>query len=120
MIERIAERSGAKVVYVLEAPEAGADSLTDEILAILTHYTARASGRKAKAVCEKLLPEDALRLAFKWQKQGLSIRDIYARLDSMGKAIDMKGRRLSYKSVWRRLNENRAILEKALPQASLS
>jgi excisionase family DNA binding protein len=120
MIERIAERSGAKVVYVLEAPEAGADSLTDEILAILTHYTARASGRKAKAVCEKLLPEDALRMAYRWQKAGLSIREIYARLDSMGKAVDVKGRRLSYKSIWRRLNENRAILDKALPEPSLS
>lgn len=119
MIERIAEQCGAKVVYVLEAPEAGADSLTDEILAILTHYTARASGRKAKAVCEKLLPEDSLRLAYRWQKQGLSIRDIYARLDSLGKAVDVKGRRLSYKTVYRRLVENRSILEKALPEAAI-
>ena len=120
MVERIAERCGAKIVYVLPQAEEGADSLTDEILAILTHYTARASGRKAKAVCEKLMPEDALRMAYRWQRAGLSIRDIYARLDSMGKAIDVKGRRLSYKTVYRRLVENRSILEKAIPEPSLS
>lgn len=120
MLERIAQNSGTQMAYVLPQAEEGADSMVDEVLSVLCHFTARSSGRKAKAVCEKLLPDDVLRQAYRWQKAGLSIREIYARLDAQGKAIDTKGRRLSYKSIWRRLNENRAILEKALPQASLS
>ncbi|HEV7282224.1 MAG TPA: recombinase family protein [Pirellulaceae bacterium] len=116
MLERIAQNSGAQMAYVLPQAEEGADSMVDEVLSVLCHFTARQSGKKAKAVCEKLLSPDSLTMAYRWQKAGLSIRNIYARLDSLGKAVDTKGRRLSYKTVYRRLVENRAILDKAFPE----
>ena len=55
------------------------ESLSDEILSILTHYTARCSGQKNKAINQHEMTEEQLRDAYVWKKQGTSYKRIAKR-----------------------------------------
>jgi len=113
MVEFLAKQGGCQIVYTMndEAKELQ-ESLSDEILSILTHYTARASGAKSKALNETKLSEDQLRDCFLWYRSGLSYRGCAERLRQEKRGKDVRGRTISRTVVHKRLKENWATLER--------
>lgn len=112
MVEFLASQGGCQIVYTMGDDEKSVnESLTDEILSILTHYTAKASGQKNKSINEVKMNEGQLRDAYRWYKSGFSYRAIADRLRKEGRGKDAKGRTISRTVVLKRLKEHWAALE---------
>lgn len=122
LIEHIASIGGCKILYVMdesEAEERGyAEQLTDEILSILTHYTARASGEKAKKILTVRVPSDVVLTICTLHKQGYSYRYIASELEKAGRGRGECGRAIT-KRVCERIvketGEGLKLLENASP-----
>jgi len=113
LFEFLCQRGGCKVVYTLNDGEAKSlnETLTDEILAILTHYTARASGQKNKLINEVRMSEGQLRDAYLWYKQGFSYKAIEKRFLDEGRGTNEQGKPITKTVIVKRLEENWEMLE---------
>ncbi|HJN12133.1 MAG TPA: thiamine pyrophosphate-dependent enzyme [Pirellulaceae bacterium] len=113
LVEFLATEGGCKIIYTMDTTSDDNETLTDEILSILTHYTAKASGQKNKSINETKMDESQLRDAYRWYKSGgFSYRAIANRLAKEGRGKDVKGRTITRNVVMRRLQENWATLER--------
>ncbi len=112
LIEYIAKQGGAEVVYVLQDEDKTAnESLTDDILSILTHFTAKCSGLKTKEFRTVRLSESQLKKAYELSKAGHSHKSIATMFRASGET-DSQERPFSYHVIRRRLNEHWQTLEK--------
>jgi hypothetical protein len=113
LVEHLAKRGGAEVIYTMGNSEGTLnETLSDEILSILTHYTAKASGAKAKIVCETRIDEATLKDTFLLHRQGFSFKAIAERFAKEGRGTDPKGRKITRNVLWRRVRDNWQALEK--------
>lgn len=114
LVEFLASKGGCEIAYTMATEDKDLnESLTDEILSILTHYTAKASGQKQKQLNETKMDEGKLRDAFIWNtKLGLSYRAIAERFNREKRGHDARGKKITRYVVMKRLEENRATLEK--------
>lgn len=114
MIEHLCKIGGCEIVYAMEGEDEKSEneSLTDEILSILTHYTAKASGKKNKKINEVRMDEGQLRDCYQWSKAGLGYRGIAHRLAQQGRGTSENGKQITRNVVMRRLQENWATLER--------
>jgi predicted site-specific integrase-resolvase len=112
LVEHICKLGGCEIVYVLEneGEQTEAESLTDDVLAILTHFTAKSNGNKVKKISKVTLDGDSLREAWQLQQQGWSLRKIAAHFDQQGKR-DPKGRPFTPTVIFKNLRANRRVLE---------
>lgn len=72
MIERICEFGGCEIVYTMDEREAkdANETLVDDVLGVLCHFTAKASGAKAKKVLTVHLESDTLQEAYRMYRNG--------------------------------------------------
>ncbi|MCE9553041.1 MAG: recombinase family protein [Planctomycetes bacterium] len=114
MVSHLCKIGGCEIVYAMEGEDEKSEneSLTDEILSILTHYTAKASGKKNKKINEVRMDESQLRDAYQWSKAGLGYRGIAHRLAQQGRGTSENGKLITRNVVMRRLQENWATLER--------
>lgn len=111
LIETLAEKSNTKVIYTFDGDDKSlADEFTEDVLAILCHFTARASGEKARKVLRRNLSEDVLQDAFLWRREGSTISEILTRLKREGRNLDSKGKELTRSVLDSRLRENHEML----------
>ena len=122
LIEHLASIGGCKILYTMdetEAEERGyAEQLTDEILSILTHYTARASGEKAKKILTVRVPSDVVLTICTLHKQGYSYRYIAQELERQGKGKGDCGRAITKRiceRIVKQTGEGLKLLENASP-----
>jgi predicted site-specific integrase-resolvase len=122
LVEHLAKLGNCQILYTMSENEAEAkgqaERLTDEILSILTHYTAKASGAKTKGILQVRVPPSTLTRIFELHKLGHSHRQISRILASEGIGKGDCGKTISRNVVTRLLRENRASLEKLLPECA--
>jgi hypothetical protein len=85
---------------------------TEDVLSILTHFTAKASGRKSKMITEIVLDASQLKDAYLMNKAGHSYREISERFEREGRSKDLKGKTITHNVVRARLLEHGTALEK--------
>ncbi|WP_425617726.1 hypothetical protein NA78x_001412 [Anatilimnocola sp. NA78] len=99
LIEHLAKLGGCQILYTMDEDEAEAkgyaEQLTDEILSILTHYTARASGAKAKAILTVRVSPDVVQEICAMGKAGYSFRHIAQELGKQGRGRGECGREIT-------------------------
>ena len=109
LIEHLCKLGNCQILYAMDESEAEAkgeaETLTDEILSILTYYTAKASGAKAKKVCEVKVPQETMLEIWRLGKQGYSIRFIVKALRDAGRDKADDGRLITKAVVGRVLRE---------------
>jgi predicted site-specific integrase-resolvase len=110
LIEHLAKLGGCQILYTMDEDEAEmngfADSLHSELLAILCHYTARASGAKAKAILSVRVSPETVQEICSMGKAGYSFRYIAQALKDAGKGRGECGREISKRVVERVLKEH--------------
>lgn len=112
LIERIAKHGGAELLYAME--NASDDDLVTDVLNVITHFTAKNSGRRGGAVIRRTLPPATLEHAFKLMREGVTLLGVFKTLKREGLLIDEKGRSISYRSLQRRIWEAKPLLDKTL------
>ncbi|MFH1267089.1 MAG: recombinase family protein [Planctomycetota bacterium] len=89
------------------------ETLTDDVLAILTHYTAKASGEKTRKALKVVMDEDSLQEAYRLQREGYSYRHIEKVFNKQRRG-DGKGRRFTRGVIRVNILENLPMLESLL------
>lgn len=112
LIEIICRAHNCEVIYVND--NALDDDLTQDIIDVCTSFANRVSGRKSSLVTTKKIGAQTLEWAAKQQRNGVSIRSIYAQLrkDSLNRC--QRGRTFSYRTLARALGTNADVLNAAL------
>lgn len=99
LIEFLAKLGGCSIIYTMdeeEAEEKGyAEQLTDEILSILTHYTARASAEKSRKVLTVQVSPDVVQQIWQLHQAGYSYRYIAQELARQGRGKGNCGREIT-------------------------
>lgn len=110
LIEHLAKLGGCQILYTMGEDEAEAkgyaEQLTDEILSILTHYTAKASGEKARKILTVRVSPDVVQTIYTLGKAGYSFRYIAQELQRQGKGRGECGREITKRVVERILKEH--------------
>ena len=90
LIEHLCNLGGCKILFTLSDDEVKneAESLTDEVLSILTHYTAKASGAKAALIIGVKVEPDVLKTILTLYNHHCSFPEISRQLEQRG----MKGK----------------------------
>jgi predicted site-specific integrase-resolvase len=124
LVEHLCKLGNCQILYTMSENEAEgkgqAESLTDEILSILTHYTAKASGAKTKAIIQVRVSPNVLTRAFELHRLGHSVRQIALILEREGMGIGECGKRITRGVVRRLLAENKASMDKLVPNPTSS
>jgi predicted site-specific integrase-resolvase len=116
MVRQICKAGGCELVFTeTDAEKECHESLADEILGILTHFTAKASGQKAKRALKVVVSEDVLKDIWQWHKAGYSYCWIERKLREQNRHKDEKGRVISQHVVRVSILENRDALEALSP-----
>lgn len=122
LVEHICRLGNCEIIYTMKEEEAEAkgmaELLSEEILSILTHYTAKASGAKSKIICEVKVPPETAKLVWQWHRQGYSNRYIVAQLKTEGRDKGQNGRLLTKSVVQRILREHGRTLNSVFPNSA--
>lgn len=112
MVEHLCDLGDVSIEYTMDEREAKNENetLVDDILSIMTHFTAKVSGNKARKALKVIMDADSLKEAYRLYKAGYSYRHIAKVLEQQGKA-DQKGRKFSRAVVRQNLLENWEYLE---------
>lgn len=104
-----------EIVYAMEVDRTDAEvDLSESILSILCHFTARASGMRAKKILEICVSEQDLVRIYTQYKQGISYKDLAGWCAESG-ITGTKGERLSPAKLCQLLNRNHKILNNLIP-----
>ncbi len=110
LVEYLCQLGGATLEYVLDSDEgekSGNESLVQDVLSILTHYSARASGAKTKQIVTVHMKQSDLDEAWElYSKKSWSqaaINDKFVREGRTGTTASGKVKRLTRGPVYRRL-----------------
>ena len=79
LFEHICKLGGATIVYTMDERQAKTsnETLVDDVLGVLTHFTAKASGEKAKKALKIVMDQEALQAGYRLYKEGYSFRHIH-------------------------------------------
>lgn len=114
LLELICQHGGCTLLYVMEPEREDAQTdLTNSILGIITHFTAKASGLKSKECTQILVSEDTLVTMHKLQQSGYSLRMIEQHCDTHN-IKGTKGQKLTAGKIQRLLVNSSEILEKLM------
>ncbi|QDU31460.1 hypothetical protein ETAA8_66270 [Anatilimnocola aggregata] len=110
LIEHLAKIGGCNLVYTMDESDAEAkgfaEGLQSELLSIITHFTARESGRKAKAILTVRVSPDVVQEIWRMGQAGYSHRFIAKALADAGKGRGECGREITKRIVERILKEH--------------
>lgn len=97
MIDTICRYGQCQLVFTEAEPAKEVyETIAEDVLGILTHYTAKASGLKTRKALKVVVPGDVLQDCWKWKQQGLSYRAIELRLRKEGRNKDIENRPITY------------------------
>ncbi len=113
LVEFLCEVGGVNLVCAFPGSENENESLATDVLDVLTHFTAKCSGRKARQALKVVLDADSLTRAYKMKVEGLSYRKIALVFEEEG-LVDEKGRKFSAGIIRKNLAENWEVLEAGL------
>jgi putative resolvase len=116
LVEHLCRLYGVSIVYTLaneQEEKTDNESLVDDVLSVLTHFTAKASGRKSALICGIKMGQEDIREAYRLKRQGWSYRRIEARFKKDGRK-DSKGRFYRTTVIRRHLLKNGPALEALL------
>jgi hypothetical protein len=104
-----------EIVYVMDTVNDDAEKdLTESILSILTHFTATASGMKAKRILEICISEENLIKVYTQYKQGFSYVDLSVWCAQQG-ITGTKSQPLSPSKLHQILTKNQKVLQELVP-----
>jgi predicted site-specific integrase-resolvase len=92
-VEHILEKCGAKVVYLSQEEVSDEADLSADVLAVITHFTAKVNGNKAKKTCTLNLSPEGLERARELKEQGYSVAQSVKILNSEGYLCQSEGKR---------------------------
>lgn len=115
LIQHLCATGGVELVFCCaDEDQTEQEELVSECLAVITHYTAKVSGNKARKILKVVMDEKSLIIAYKMKRKGASYEAIARRFDDEGRT-DEKGRRYSPNIIRKNLLENADMLAKLLP-----
>lgn len=120
LVELACEEFGVEVVYLSKEGEEDEDEnaqMIQEILAIMTLYTARASGRKTIATQRRVLSEEQLRRAWTEYCAGYSVRTIAK--DFIARGEQTPNGPVTVRVIENQLRLNKKLLMKLYPPSSI-
>lgn len=112
LVEYLCEWGGVKIDYSNPEATSENESLVEDVLAILTHFTARVSGNKARLALRVEMDPEHLQTAYRLYKQGKTYAEIERSFLAAG-LKDGKGRDYSRAVIRSRLTESWDVLEAA-------
>ncbi len=122
LVEHLAKLGNCSILYAMDENEVEGkgvnESITEEILSILTHYTAKASGAKSKALTQVKVAPSSLTRVFELYTDGHSVRQISIILEKEGMNVGECGKLVTRGVVARILKDNKGHLAKLLPDNS--
>jgi len=115
MVEHLCSLGGVEIEYTMDEREAKNENetLVDDILSIMTHFTAKVSGNKARKALKINLDEESLKYAFDLHRRGYSFRHI-GRIFQEEDRRDEKGRLYRTSTIRKCIQENLEVLEATL------
>jgi len=115
MVEHLCSLGGVAIEYTMDEREAKNENetLVDDILSIMTHFTAKVSGNKARKALKINLDEESLKHAFDLHRRGHSFRQI-GRIFQEEDRRDEKGRLYKANIIRKCIQENLEVLEATL------
>jgi excisionase family DNA binding protein len=117
---QVCKFGGCEILYVMEPDRTDAEAdLTQSILGIITHFTAKASGLRAKKILEICIDNDVLVKIYERYKEGLSYKDlsVWAKKEGL---TGTKGQPLSPAKLCQIINRNAEVLSKLVPTGKSS
>jgi predicted site-specific integrase-resolvase len=122
LVNHLCKLGRCELIYTMDEQEAEAkgeaEELTADILAIMTHFTAKASGAKAAKVLTVRVQPETVEEIWKLGRAGYSHPFIAAELLKQGRSIGECGRTITRKVVARVLAEHGEGLSKVFSVAS--
>jgi hypothetical protein len=114
-VELLCKQHNIEVRYIdqLDAKTESSE-LTEDLLSVLTHYTAKASGQKTRKLYGVQISEDVASLIFDWRSQKLSTHRIAAKLKQENKHLDANGRPITHTVLYKFLKRNGSVGRKLL------
>ncbi len=94
LLEHICKLGGAEIIYTLGGSEdkSANESMVDDVLSVLTHFTAKASGAKTAKILSVNVPPAKVKYILELSQRGYSIQAIVAQLEKEGLGKDDRGR----------------------------
>lgn len=120
IFDQICSFGNCQILYVMEVDRSEAEvDLSESILSILCHFTAKASGMRAKKILEITVSENDLVRIYKQYKQGCSYADLAKYCAQQGivgtVGTDSKPIPLSPAKLHQILSRNQKVLEELVP-----
>lgn len=115
ILEKICSIGGCQIIYSHDTRDTKNENetLVDDILSIMTCFTARISGNKNRLLATIVMDDDSLKEAYILYQQGWSYRKIADRFASEGRTNE-KGQTYSHTTIYNNLKRNRTALEQAM------
>jgi excisionase family DNA binding protein len=111
LFRSICEFGGATLLFTESAADVSEEEeLCNDVLAVITHFSAKSHGRRATKRVRTIVPEDLALYIVKLSSAGYSNRHIAKRLKGEGKGADENGRPITDQVVARVLKEQSATL----------
>jgi len=112
MIENICRYGNCQLVFTEAEPTKEIyETIAEDVLGIITHFTAKASGLKAKKALKVIIPPDVLQDCYNWKREGYTNKQIEGRLKREGRGKDEKGRPISHQIIQKTLAENQGMMQ---------
>jgi len=112
MIETICRVGNCQLVFTEAEPTKEVyETIAEDVLGIITHFTAKASGMKARKALKVIIPPDVLQDCYNWKREGYTNKQIEARLKREGRGKDEKGRPISHQIIQKTLAENLTMMQ---------
>lgn len=84
LIEQLAKRGGATIIILNGGEGDDISDISSDVIAIITHYSAKAHGLRSAKACTKHVTEDCLREMVELRKQNMGIKAIVRELNGRG------------------------------------
>lgn len=111
IFEQICKHGECEIIYVMlpDTEDAKAD-LTNSLLGIITHFTAKASGLKSKEILEIQVTEETLTTLHRLRSKGYSLRQIatYCKEHNLK---GTKGQTLSSGKIWKLITSTKEVMD---------
>ena len=119
VVELLCRQHNIEVRYIdqLDAKTESSE-LTEDLLSVLTHYTAKASGQKTRKLYGVQIDEATASLIFDWRNQKLSTHRIAAKLKQENQPLDANGRPITHTVLYKFLKRHGSVGRKLLRMKS--
>ena len=110
LFERLCQLHGIQLRFIDELDrKSDTEELQQDLLAVLTSFTARANGSKTRKLYGVQIDEATASLIFDWRSQKLSTHRIAAKLKQENKHLDANGRPITHTVLYKFLKRHGSV-----------